>query len=98
MKLLELFQKVNDRELSRENLEAYRDELVALFCQMQIELATLKKQEAMYLLENKKETAVETTRVWDATKEGQRLIELRYYSKATEKMVSSLKDRIYKLY
>lgn len=98
MKLEELFKKVREKELSREALEEYRDDLVGLFGQMSIETADLKKKEAIYFLENKKETDVATRRAWDSTKEGQRLIELRYYCKATEKLISSLKDRIYKLY
>ena len=98
MQLLDLIKQVNDKTLSREQLEEYRDNLVVLFAQMQLELADLKKKEAIYLLEHKKDTNVETQREWDATKEGQREIELRYYSKATEKMVSSLKDRVYRLY
>lgn len=98
MKLQELIKKVNEKGLTREQLEMYRDDLVNLFSLMQLELASLKKSEALYLLNNRKETAIATQMEWDGTKEGQRLIELRYYSKATEKMVSSLRDRIYKLY
>lgn len=98
MKLLDLIKSVNEKELTREQLEQYRDELVNLFAQMQFELAELKKKEAEFMLEKRLDTVAQTKVAWDATKDGKRLIELRYYAKATEKIVSSLKDRVYRLY
>lgn len=98
MKLQDLLKSIDDKSLSREALEEYRDNLVSLFATMQLEIAELKKAEALYLLEHRKESIAATRMEWDATKEGLRLIDLRYYSKATEKVVSSLKDRLYRLY
>lgn len=97
MELEQLFEKVKERELSRESLEEYRDELVGLFGMMCLEMAELKKKEAQFFLNERKETDVATKRAWNGTKEGQRLIELRYYSRATEKLISSLRDRVYRL-
>lgn len=97
LKLEALFEKINERDMSRESLEAYRDELVRLYGRMCLEMAELRKEEARYFLQEKKETDVATRRAWDNTTSGQRLIELRYYTKATEKLISSSKDRIYRL-
>ena len=98
MKLLELIKKVNDKELSKEQLESYRDEIVNLFAQMQFELAQIRKDKAVYFLEKREKTDIGTERNWQVTAEGQREIELSHYSKATEKILSSLKSRLYQLY
>lgn len=97
MKLEELFKKVQERELSREKLEEYRDNLVGLFGQMCFELAEIKKRKAIFFIEQKEKTDIATERKWQGTKDGLREIELRYWAKATEKLISSLKDRTYRL-
>lgn len=98
MKLLDLIKKVNDRSLTPEQLEEYRDDMASLFAQMQWELADIRKAKAIYFLEKRDKTDIGTERNWQVTKEGQREIELAHYSKATEKMLSSLKSRLYKTY
>ena len=98
MKLLELIKAVNEKNLTKEQLEAYRDEMSSLFAQMQFELAEVRKAKAVYFIENKLETDKGTERAWQATKEGLREIELSHYSKGTEKLLSSLKSRLYNLY
>lgn len=98
MKLKELFEKVKERNLSKEQLGFYRDELANLAAQIQLELADLKKEEALYILNNAKETAISTKTAWNGTDKGQRLIELSHYYKATEKILSSLKSRLYEIY
>ena len=98
MKLLELIKSVNEKSLTREQLEAYRDEIVNLFAQMQFELADIRKKKAIFFLEQKEKTVAATEVKWQASPEGQREIELSHYSKATEKILSSLKSRLYELY
>ena len=98
MKLLELIKAVNEKTLEKEELEEYRDELVNLFAQMQFELAEVKKEKAIYFIENKLESDKATERAWQASKRGLREIELSHYSKATEKIIASLKSRLYTLY
>jgi len=98
MQLLELFRKVKEKSLDKEQLEEYRDELVGLFAEIQIELADLKKEKAIYFVEKRVKTNTDTERNWFATKHGQREIELSHYSKALEKIISSAKDRLYRLY
>lgn len=98
MKLIELIKAVNEKSLSKEQIEGYRDELANLFALMQVELAEVRKLKAIYFVEQKEKTDVGTERKWQITKEGQREIELSHYSKATEKILSSLKSRLYQLY
>jgi len=98
MKLLELIKKVNEKKLTRDELENYRDELSNLFAQMQFEIAEVRKEKAIYFIENKSKTDKETERNWQATPKGLREIELSHYCKATEKILSSLKSRLYNVY
>lgn len=97
MKLKELILAVQEKNLSKEQLEAFRDELVGLFALIQFEKADLEKAEAMYFLEHPQKTDIATKRSWKATPEGQRLIELSHYTKATEKMISNLKSRLFQV-
>lgn len=95
MKLIDLIKAVNDRKLSRPQLEEYRDDMSSLYAQMQWELADIRKAKAIYFDENKQPSDKATERRWQVTKEGLREIELTHYAKGTEKMLSSLKSRIY---
>lgn len=101
MKLLELITKVKDETLSREDLEKYRDQLSSLFSEMQLEMATLEKEEAMFMGSGdvfSREFSVASKKVaWKATPSGQRLITLKRYALATKEMLNSLKSRIYQL-
>lgn len=98
MKLLEVIKAIQEDKLPVEKLEAYRDSLVNFFAECQLELADIRKKKAIYMIENKADTAVATERNWQVTKDGQREIDLAHWSKATEKLISSLKNRIYRLY
>ncbi len=98
MKLLDLIKQVNEKNLTKDQLEEYRDDMANLFAQMQFELAEVKKAKAIYFIENKLESDKATERAWQATKKGLREIELSHYSKGTEKMLSSLKARLYQVY
>lgn len=99
MKLKELIEQVKDHKLNKEQLEAYRDDLSNLFAQMQFEMATLEKTEALFLDGKTDEQSVAEIKLkWKATKEGQRLIELKRYALATKEMLNSLKSRLYSLY
>ncbi len=104
-KLSELFAKVQEKNLNKTELESYRDDLTNLFASMQLELADLEKKEAIYFLEyrnmsgeSEKVTDIQIKRAWRGTPLGQRLIELNRFQKATEKVLSSLKSRIYAVY
>lgn len=100
--LSELFNQVKEKNLTKTQLEDYHTELTSLFAAMQLEIGELTKAEALYFLEMKKmdekETDVGIKRYWRGTPQGQRLITLTHSAKATEKILSSLRSRMYSQY
>jgi hypothetical protein len=99
MKLADLIKAVNEKGLTKTQLEEYRDDMANVYALMQLELAEIRKEKALYWLgDNKKETDIATERAWAASARGQREIELAHYCKATEKILSSLKSRLYSTY
>lgn len=99
MTLQDLIQAVKEEKLTKDQLEAYRDQLSSLFAQMQLEMATLEKEEAIYMGNKSPDNSVAEMKVWwKATPQGQRLIELKRYCLATKEMLNSLKSRLYSIY
>lgn len=99
MTLLELITKVKEKNLNKDQLEDYRDQMSSLFAEMQLEIAELEKSEAMFMGNKTAESSVAEMKVyWKATKEGQRLILLKRYCLATKEMLNSLKSRLYSIY
>ena len=98
MKLRELIEAVKDRQLSKSQLEEYRDDLAELFALMKLEMADIEKEEALYLNAATEESHVARKRAWKATQKGLRQIELDNYIGATAKMIDSLKSRLYSIY
>lgn len=100
MKLLEMIEAVKETNLTKTDLENYHTQLTSLYAQMMWELAECEKREAIYFLEQKNdaESDVAVKRRWRGTPEGLRLIELKNYEKATTKVLSSLKNRMYSTY
>lgn len=96
--LRDLITAVQDRKLSKDQLEHYRDQMSELYALMSIELAEIEKSEAIFFSECEEPTDVAKKRKWAITKEGQRQIELKNYLKGTEKMLSSLKSRLYSMF
>lgn len=98
--LAEILKSVREENLSRGQLESYEQQLSGLYAEMMIELAEKKKERALYFLERQRpETSdVSIRRLFDASVDGQRLIELEAYVKAVSKMLSSIKSRIYQAY
>lgn len=96
MTLNELILAVKEKNLTEEQLEAYRDQMSVLFAEIQLEMADLEKLEAMFPTENYP-TAVARKNAWKQTTEGQRLIILKRYSIALKELLNSLKSRIYQL-
>lgn len=96
--LSSLIEAVKEKNLTKSQLEEYHSELTQLFAQIHLELAVLEKAEAMYLSNHAEKTDVAAKRKWQGLEQGQRLIELKHYSKAVEKLLSSLKNRMYAMY
>ena len=98
MKLLDLITAVKEKNLSQEQLEDYGDQMSSLFAQMQIEMANLEKEEAIYMGGLGTDDVVAKYKCnWKATPSGQRLIVLKRYSIATNEMIKSLKSRTFRL-
>lgn len=97
MKLLELITAVKEKNLSKDQLEAYRNDMSDVFAQMQFEMADLEKDEAIFM--NSCANNVATCKVqWKGTSNGQRLIVLKRYCLATKEILNSLKSRLYSIY
>lgn len=97
MTLLDLIKAVKEKNLQKDQLEDYRDQLSSLFAEMQLEIAELEKMEATFPAEHY-ESAIARKTAWKATPSGQRLIVLKRYCLATKEILSSLKSRLYSIY
>ena len=99
MTLKDLIVSVKEKNLSKDQLEEYRDNLSTLFAEMQLEMAELEKEEALYLdSQDKEKSAISKKINWKATEKGQRLIVLKRYCLATKELLNSLKSRLYSIY
>lgn len=97
MRLQELITAVNEKNLTKDQLENYRDDLANITAQMFIEMADLEKKEALFEpIQNEPET--NRKRRWKITIEGQRMLELKNYIRASKEILSSLRSRLYSIY
>lgn len=97
MQLSELIISVKEKNLTKEQIEAYRDQISGLYAQMQMEMAELEKEEALFM-EKQDGTVARSKVIWKATTSGQRLIVLKRYERATKELLNSLKSRLYSIY
>jgi len=97
MNLKELLEQVKEKSLTKEQIEEYFDALTHVYSAVCIELAELKKQEALYFLDHMQADVsdVSIKRNWRGTKEGQRMLELEAYKNVIPKELASLRNRIY---
>lgn len=95
MRLLDLFKEVEETNLEKDDLEKYYSELAMLSAKISLEIAKLKKAEGMFMGEKVDQPAVQRKRDWRASEEGQRLIELEGYKKASSLVLEGIKTRIY---
>ena len=95
--LKDLIVSVKEKNLSKDQLEGYRDELSGLYAEMNMEMADIEKEEALFM--EKTDTTVARAKViWKATPSGQRLIVLKRYCLATKELLNSLRSRLYSIY
>ncbi len=93
MKLEEALLKIREENLTKTELENFRDQLAVLLAEFQLEMAQLEKLEALYMNgKGPDETAI------SRKIEGQRLIDLKRWASATKTMMTSLRDRLYNFY
>lgn len=90
----ELAKAVREDNLSREKLDEYYTHLASLSALMNVEMGDLTKQEAIFL-ESCEGTAVMASRKWGVTPQGQRQTELKYGIRAVDKLIGSVKRRLY---
>lgn len=98
MKLKDLILKIQERNLSKDQLEAYRDQLSELFALMNLEMAEILKAKALFIDTYEAPTDIAKKRKWQASLKGLREIELKSYMSATKEMLSSLRNRLYNYY
>ena len=99
--LKDLITAVKEKNLSKEQLENYRDEMSHVYAEMQMELAELEKKEALFMdvIQTQKDISVASLKVkWKGTHDGRRIIELKRYCLATKELLNSLKSRLYSIY
>lgn len=97
--LNDLIVSVKEKNLSKDQLELYRDQMSHLYAEMQMEMADLEKEEALFLDDAQiAQSAISRKTQWKATKSGQRLIVLKRYCLATKELLNSLKSRLYSIY
>ena len=93
--LRDLITAVQDRKLSKDQLEHYFDSLSELESQLYLELSELEKSEALFLDACEEKTNADKERKWKASKEGLRQIDVKNYIRAIKPLLSSVKNRIY---
>lgn len=100
MNLKELIIAVKEENLSKGQLEEYEMKLASIYAEMMMRIGELKKERALYFLERQRPDVsdVSIRRVFDATGDGQELIELEANVKAVSRILSSIKSRIYQSY
>ena len=102
MELKDLIKSVKEKNLSKEKLEDYRDEMSYIYAEMQIEMAELEKEEALFMEtirpNGEKASVAENKIHWKSTVKGQRLIVLKRYCLATKELLNSLKSRLFSIY
>lgn len=99
MTLNDLLLAVKEQNLTKDQLEGYRDQMASMFADMQIEMAELEKSEALFMGKRTYEQSVAGMKgEWKSTTEGLRLIVLKRYATALKTLLSSLKDRLYNFY
>lgn len=104
-----LIEAVKEEGLTKTQLESYHTSITYLDNLFRLEIAPIEKEEALFFSRNKEvwkvvgpaplfdrlRTDIEIKRMWKATEEGQRQIELSHYLKVTPKLLQSIKTRLY---
>jgi len=99
MKLQDLIVAVKENRLDKDQLENYHKSMSEVYADMQFEMADIEKEEAMFMNAKTQEESIANRKTsWKATEGGQRLIVLKRYCLATNKLLGSLKSRLYSQY
>lgn len=97
--LQDAIKAVREQNLTKTELEDYHAQMSELCSLMQLEMADLEKDEALYMSNRADgESAISRKISWKATQGGQRLIYLKRSASATKTMLGSIKNRLYLTY
>ncbi len=97
--LSEAIKAVREENLTKDQLEEYRNQMSVLLAEMQIEASELEKDEALFMAARDDNESVALRKVtWKATQGGIRLLVLKRYISATKTLMTSLRDRLYNFY
>lgn len=98
MTLIEILKAVKEDNLTKNQLEDYHTALSGLYADLQIEIAGLKKEKALFEAADPNQSVAKMKVLWKASPKGQRLIQLEGYARATSTQLRSLKNRLYTTY
>ena len=97
-KFLDTIKAVKEENLSKQQLEVYHKMLCEYKGEMKLELATLEKAKAMFLVNHPEQTAIQRKINWDSSVEGQRLIDLKAFIGAVNANLENVKARLFSVY
>ena len=95
--LSETLAAIREENLSLQNLEAMRDSLIHFKTDLLLSVAKLKKAKALYLMRNPQDSAIARKMAWDASDEGQLLIQREAELRGLPDEIDGLMSRIYSL-
>lgn len=93
--LEKLYQDVHDENLDQRSLELFRDKLIQWKSALSRARAELKKKKAIFLMQNPEKAANARIIAWEASEDGQRLIDIESYKSSIQEEIDGLKDRIW---
>ena len=95
MNIQDIILGIEEGNLTKNQLEDYSSMLDILGAKLEIQLADVEKEEAMFLANSDEKSRAGAERTWNATETGQKEIELKRNIRAVSKLASSVKTRIY---
>lgn len=97
--LNEALEKVKDETLTKSQLESYHTKLSNLLSDIKLEIGKWKKERALFIAKNvPKDSIAAKKSEWEASINGQRLLELESYDAAIRVQLGSLKSRLYAIF
>lgn len=94
----DLIKKVEEKNLSKDQLNEYYDDLSFLKVKMLSEIARVKKEKALFLLSSEGKSAVDKKINWEGSQSGLKEIDLKHQISSISTLLSSLKNRLYTTY
>lgn len=97
-KFTDTIQAVKDMNLTKPQLEDYHKTLCELKGEMKLEIATILKKKAFFLVEHKELSVAQRKLDWNVTEEGQREIDLKAFIGAVNSNLENVKARLFSIY